>query len=89
MGFCADKDIEKMLSLMPADARYIFTRADMERAAKPEDIMTVAAKLGLDCESAPSVAEAVARARGILAPEDMLFIGGSTFVVAEAIAGRQ
>ncbi len=51
--------------------------------------MTVAAKLGLDCESAPSVAEAVARARGILAPEDMLFIGGSTFVVAEALAGRQ
>lgn len=89
MGFCADKDIEKMLALMPADAHYIFTRADMERAAKPEDIMTVAAKLGLDCESAPSVAEAVARARGILAPEDMLFIGGSTFVVAEVLAGRQ
>lgn len=89
MGFCADKDIKKMLSLMPADAHYIFTRADMERAAKPEDIMAVAAKLGLDCESAPSVAEAVARAREILAPEDMLFIGGSTFVVAEVLAGRQ
>ena len=89
IGFVRDKDLAHILPLLPHDAHYIFTRADMERAAKPEDIMTVAAKLGLDCESAPSVAEAVARARGILAPEDMLFIGGSTFVVAEALAGRQ
>lgn len=88
MGFCADKDIEQMLKLMPADAHYIFTRADMERAAKVEDIMAIAAKLGLDCESAPTVAEAVARAREILSPEDMLFIGGSTFVVAEVLAGK-
>ncbi len=88
MGFCADKDIEQILKLMPADAHYIFTRADMERAAKVEDVMAIAAKTGLDCESAPSVAEAVARAREILAPEDMLFIGGSTFVVAEVLAGK-
>lgn len=88
MGFCTDKDIEQILKLMPSDAHYIFTRADMERAAKIEDVMAIAAKLGLDCESAPTVAEAVAHAREILAPEDMLFIGGSTFVVAEVLAGR-
>lgn len=88
MGFCADKDIEQILKLMPSDAHYIFTRADMERAAQIEEIMEIAAKLGLDCESAPTVAEAVAHAREILSPEDMLFIGGSTFVVAEVLAGK-
>lgn len=89
MGFCADKDIERMLRLMPEDAHYIFTRADMERAAKSEDIMAIAAEIGLDCESAPSVSEAIERARALLSPEDMLFIGGSTFVVAEALAGKK
>ncbi|MBR2352642.1 MAG: bifunctional folylpolyglutamate synthase/dihydrofolate synthase [Alistipes sp.] len=86
MGFCADKSIDEMLSLLPTDAHYIFTRADMRRAAKPEDVAAMAERAGLTCEVAPSVVEAVARAKDMMKTEDMLFIGGSTFVVAEALA---
>ena len=87
MGFCVDKNIEEMLRLMPSDAHYIFTRADVARAAAPEHIAETARSLGLECETAATVGEALSRARGMLSAEDMLFVGGSTFVVAEAISG--
>ncbi len=86
MGFCADKNIDEILHLMPTDAHYIFTRADVARAAAPADVAQIARAIGLDCETADTVAEAIARARAMLSADDMLFIGGSTFVVAEAIA---
>ena len=50
-----------------------------------EKISEVATALGLDFEVAQSVEEALAKAQQQLADEDMLFIGGSTFVVAEAL----
>ncbi|MBQ3026729.1 MAG: bifunctional folylpolyglutamate synthase/dihydrofolate synthase [Alistipes sp.] len=83
MGFCEDKDFSKMLALMPSDAHYIFTQASIRRAASPEAIAEVASSLNLDFEVAPTVAEAVATAQKRLSEQDMLFIGGSTFVVAE------
>ncbi len=85
MGFCGDKDFSKMLALMPSDAHYIFTQASIRRAASLEQIGEVASSLNLDFEVAPTVAEALAKAHEQLADEDMLFIGGSTFVVAEAL----
>ena len=85
MGFCGDKDFSKMLALMPSEAYYIFTQASIRRAASLEQIAAVASLLGLDFEVAPTVAEALAKAHEQLTDEDMLFIGGSTFVVAEAL----
>ena len=85
MGFCEDKDFSKMLVQMPKDAHYIFTQASIRRAAPVEKIAEVAESLGLDFEVAPSVEEAVAKVQQQLTEEDMLFIGGSTFVVAEAL----
>ncbi|MBR5105438.1 MAG: bifunctional folylpolyglutamate synthase/dihydrofolate synthase [Alistipes sp.] len=85
MGFCGDKDFSKMLALMPSEAYYIFTQATIRRAASLEQIAEVASLLGLDFEVAPTVAEALAKAHEQLTDEDMLFIGGSTFVVAEAL----
>ena len=85
MGFCADKDFTKMLAQMPADAHYIFTQASIRRAASLEQIEAVATSLALDFELAPTIVEALARAQKQLTDEDMLFIGGSTFVVAEAL----
>ena len=85
MGFCGDKDFSKMLALMPTDAHYIFTQASIRRAASLEQIAEVASSLNLDFETAPTVAEALAKAHEQLTDEDMLFIGGSTFVVAEAL----
>ncbi|MBQ2027702.1 MAG: bifunctional folylpolyglutamate synthase/dihydrofolate synthase [Alistipes sp.] len=85
LGFCEDKEFKTMLQLMPQDAHYIFTQASIRRAATPEKIAEVATSLSLDFELAPTVAEAVAVAESQLAEEDMLYIGGSTFVVAEAL----
>ena len=85
MGFCGDKDFAKMLALMPSDAHYIFTQASIRRAASLEKIAEVASTLNLDYELAPTVEEALAKAKELLAEDDMLFIGGSTFVVAEVM----
>ena len=85
MGFCEDKDFSKMLAQMPSDAHYIFTQASIRRAASVDKISEVAVSLGLDFEVAPTVEEALVKAQSQLSEDDMLFIGGSTFVVAEAL----
>ena len=85
MGFCGDKEFDKMVALMPKDAHYIFTQASIRRAASLDKISEVATSLSLDFEIAETVAEAMAKAQSQLSAEDMLFVGGSTFVVAEAL----
>ena len=85
MGFCEDKNITEMLSYMPKDAHYIFTRAESRRAATAESIAAIASALGLDFEYQPTVATAVERAKSLMTSSDTLFVGGSTFVVAEIL----
>lgn len=83
MGFAKEKDLDKILHLLPRKAHYIFTRAQIERARAIEDIAAAATALGLDFETAPTVAEAVARAKALATPSDAIFIGGSNYVIAE------
>ncbi len=83
LGFVRDKDLTAILPLLPADAHYIFTRAAVERAVPAEELAAAAAGYGLHGETAPTVREAVARAHELARGEDMIFIGGSNFVVAE------
>ena len=85
MGFCEDKNIRQMLELMPSDAHFVFTRADMPRAASAEKVAEAATGIGLDFEWVDGVTAAVEHAKSMLAEQDTLFIGGSTFVVAEAL----
>lgn len=85
MGFCEDKNITEMLSYMPKDAHYIFTRAESRRAATAESIAAIASALDLDFEYQPTVATAVERAKSLMTSSDTLFVGGSTFVVAEIL----
>ncbi len=85
LGFCIDKDVEKILHMMPSDAHYIFTRAGIERAMPVDTIASIASETGLDFEVVEGVGNAVARAKEMLSPEDMLFIGGSSFVVSEVL----
>ena len=86
MGFCEDKDFSKMLAQMPSDAHYIFTQAAIRRAAPLDRVSDVATALALDFEVAPTVEEAISKAKQQLSDNDMLYIGGSTFVVAEFLA---
>ena len=85
VGFAADKDIDAILSLLPRGAWYVFTQASSRRALPAEQLAQRARAVGLEGEVAPTVAEALARARAIAAAEDMIFVGGSNFVVAEVV----
>uniref|UniRef100_UPI0040566430 bifunctional folylpolyglutamate synthase/dihydrofolate synthase n=1 Tax=Alistipes sp. TaxID=1872444 RepID=UPI0040566430 len=88
MGFCEDKDFAKMLAQVPSDAHYIFTQASIRRAASLDKIADVATALSLDFEVASSVGEAMEKAMQQLTDGDMLYVGGSTFVVAEILEKR-
>jgi len=85
MGFVRDKDLAHILPLLPRDARYIFTAAQTRRALPAAELTAKAAIYGLAGETVESVPAALARARELSAPDDMIFIGGSTYVVAEAL----
>lgn len=85
VGFVRDKQIDRILALLPREAYYIFTQAQNARALDAKQLAGQAAARGLEGEVVGCVAQAVARARELAAPEDMIFIGGSTYVVGEAL----
>ncbi len=86
IGFVKEKDVESMLALLPKGAHYLFTQPEGERALPAAELQQLAAKAGLEGECYPTVAAAVARARELASEKDMIFIGGSTFVVSQALA---
>lgn len=85
MGFVRDKDLAHILPLLPRDAHYIFTQVRSERALTAGELTAKAAIYGLQGEAVADVQAAVARARELAGAEDMIFIGGSTYVVGEAL----
>ena len=85
IGMVNDKNIEEILSQLPHDAIYYFTRANIPRSLDENILKVEAAKHNLNGHTYPTVKEAIAAAKSMAKPEDMIFIGGSTFVVAEAI----
>jgi dihydrofolate synthase/folylpolyglutamate synthase len=85
IGFVNDKDLGSVLPLFPGNAVYYFTRASVPRALDEKMLMAAAEGYGLKGNSYPSVPEAVEAARAAAAALDMIFIGGSTFVVADAL----
>lgn len=85
VGFAKDKNIDEILPLFPREAHYIFTQAAIERAADAEALAQKAAEFGLQGEVVREVPKALARAKELAAAEDVIFVGGSTFVVAEVL----
>jgi folylpolyglutamate synthase/dihydrofolate synthase len=83
IGMVNDKDQTKVLSLLPANAKYYFTKASIPRATEPEELKCKAEAFGLVGECYPSVREALSVARANAGKDDLVFVGGSTFVVAE------
>ncbi len=86
IGMVNDKDINGVLTLMPANAVYYFTQASIARALPAEELAAAATAHGLKGKTYLSVADAVQAARKDAAPDDFLFIGGSTFIVADFFA---
>ncbi|OWP62280.1 dihydrofolate synthase [Hymenobacter amundsenii] len=83
LGVVQDKDVSKMLALLPQDATYYFCQATIPRALPAAELARQATALGLRGQPYGPVPAAVAAARAAAGPEDVVFIGGSTFVVAE------
>lgn len=86
IGFVNDKDVNHILELMPKDATYYFTQASISRALPAQDVAAAAARHGLSGVAVPTVCEAYKKALGACAEGEMVFVGGSTFVVADLLA---
>jgi len=85
LGFVADKDLNAILGLFLQNAYYYFTQAKIERALSAGELAKRALSLGYRGETVPEVAEVFSRFRDVYQEGDLLFIGGSNFVVAEAL----
>jgi dihydrofolate synthase/folylpolyglutamate synthase len=85
IGFVNDKDLSLVLPLFPVNAKYYFTKASVPRALDEKLLAAEASKYNLYGESYPTVSAAFDAARTVAHADDMIFIGGSTFVVAEVI----
>jgi len=86
IGIMEDKDIENIIKNMVSIADYaIYTRPDYYRSASPDKLMESAAPLRKQGEVIPSISRAIARAKDLAGPDDMILIGGSLFTVGEAL----
>jgi dihydrofolate synthase / folylpolyglutamate synthase len=85
MGFVKDKDPSTLLKLLPKEATYYFCKANIPRSLDENELLDIASRIGLKGTAYPKVSEALKAACSNASENDVIFIGGSTFVVAEAI----
>ncbi len=85
LGISNDKDLENVLPLFPKKAQYYFTQAKVQRAMKAEELEQKAKAYNLYGESYDDVQTAIKAAKGKAQKDDVIYIGGSIFIVAEAI----
>ena len=85
LGFVKDKAAEKLLKLFPENATFYFAAPKIPRALPIADLEKVSKKLNLNFKTFPSVAQAMSKAQLIAETNDLIYVGGSTFVVAEIL----
>lgn len=85
-GMVSDKDISTVLSMLPHEAEYYFCQASVKRALACDAIAVQAATYNLHGHPFGSVAEAYQAALTDSSPNDYIFVGGSSFVVADLLA---
>lgn len=83
IGFVSDKDVSHIINLLPSNAKYYFTQAQIPRAMDSATLRDMAVAAGLNGESFPSVEAAFNAAMSEAKADDMIYVGGSTFVVAD------
>ncbi|MBL7850795.1 MAG: bifunctional folylpolyglutamate synthase/dihydrofolate synthase [Cyclobacteriaceae bacterium] len=83
IGMVNDKDISKILNLLPKEAVYYFCQARIPRAMDARELAGQAASFGLKGVVEPDVNAALRKATAEAGPGDVIFVGGSTFVVGE------
>lgn len=85
LGVVNDKDISKILKLLPKDATYYFCKASIPRALDENELTAQAKKIGLSGKAFKTVPEALASAKKHAKAHDLIFVGGSTFTVADIL----
>ncbi len=85
-GAVKDKDQTKVLELLPKNAIYYFCAPDLERAMSATELKDIAQQKSLMGQSYPSVNDAFLEAKKAANAADFVFVGGSTFVVAEVLS---
>lgn len=85
-GMVKDKDVEQVIGMLPQDAEYYVCQAQIERAIPAEELAERMMRHGLRCRVAGTVANAFRQANANAAPDDLIFVGGSCFVVGELLS---
>ena len=85
LGFVKEKDVNSVLELFPKEATYYFCSPAIARGLNVNTLKEIATAKGLQGEAYSSVAEALNVAKAQALPTDFIFVGGSTFVVAEVV----
>ena len=86
MGMVNDKDISSVLALLPKDAIYYFTKASVSRALDENEVKRLANVAGLKGNTYSTVKEAYQNAQTEAQADDFIFVGGSTFIVADLLS---
>ncbi|MBR5934575.1 MAG: bifunctional folylpolyglutamate synthase/dihydrofolate synthase [Bacteroidaceae bacterium] len=89
LGMVNDKDVSQVLAIMPRNARYYFTQASVKRALDASSLREMAREAGLTGRVYRTVAQAVSTAQREASANDLIFVGGSTFVVADLLTMRE
>lgn len=85
LGFVSDKDVKSVLQLFPKEAHYYFVRPSIPRGLDVGTLEEIAKEQGLMGEKYMSVQQGFQKALDNADDEDMIYVGGSTFVVAEVV----
>lgn len=85
LGFVKDKSLNDLVRLFPKQAKYYFCKPQIQRGLETKILRDLFNNEGYQGQEYPSVEEAVLTARQIAENEDLIFVGGSTFVVAEVL----
>lgn len=85
IGMLKDKDVTSVLELLPENAKYYFCQPDLERAMPAKELAEKASVFNLQGQVYQTVNSALSFAKTSAKPADMIFIGGSTFIVAEVL----
>lgn len=84
-GIVNDKDLDSILPLLPVDAYYYFTQADLPRAMDARELARRCIEYGLQGQVVQTIPNALRVAKGNSTFDDVIFVGGSSFVVAEVL----
>ncbi len=84
-GMVDDKDVEAVVSMLPQEAAYYFTKAQTPRALSEQTLLQLARKHHLDGQAFSSVSEAFREARKAAGSDGTVFVGGSNYVVGELL----